>query len=154
MSAQATNPYLRTKIMTASREELRLMLYDGLLKFARQARQALEQSRYEDSYNNLLRAQKIVLELSTSLNHDADPQLCDRLTALYNYIYRQLVDASVNRDTTPLDDAIKLAVYERETWQMFMQQLGAGEPGAADQTAGQAVADGGDAEAGRISHSA
>ena len=56
------NPYLRTRIMTATPEELRLMLYDGALKFTTQARAALEEKNYESSYNCLMRAQKIVLE--------------------------------------------------------------------------------------------
>ncbi len=129
MSQKPVNPYLKTKIMTASPEQLRLMLYDGALKFCRQARAALEKKNFEESYANLMRAQKIVLELSTSLNHDADPQLCQRLSALYTYVYRLLVDANMKRETAIVDEAIKLVEYERETWQMLMQKLaGEGKP--------------------------
>ena len=128
MNAPATNPYLRTKIMTASPEELRLMLYDGAIKFCNQARVAMQKQDFESSYTNLMRAQKIVLELSTSLDHKADPQLCDRLSALYTYIYRQLVDANVNRDPAYIDEAVKLIGYERETWQMLMQKSGKSAP--------------------------
>lgn len=127
MNPRGVNPYLKTKIMTASPEELRLMLYEGAIKFARQARLALEQKDYEASYNNLIRAQKIVLELSTSLKHDVDPQLCDRLAALYTYIYRKLVDANMNRTMEEIDEAISLLDYERQTWQMLMQKLAAEE---------------------------
>jgi len=129
MSQKSVNPYLKTKIMTASPEQLRLMLYDGALKFCRQAKAGLEKKNYEDSYSNLMRAQKIVLELSTSLNHDADPQLCQRLSALYTYVYRLLVDANMKRETPIIDEAIKLIEYERETWQMLMKKLaGEGKP--------------------------
>jgi flagellar protein FliS len=124
MSSSQPNPYLRTKIMTASPEELRLMLYDGAIKFGRQGRAALEKKDYEESYNCLMRAQKIVLELSTSLNHDVDPALCEKMSALYTFIYRKLVDANMQRDAAPLDEALKLLAYERETWQMLMQKLG------------------------------
>lgn len=126
MAAPTINPYLRTKVLTASPQELRLMLYDGALKFCRQARPALEARHYEESYNNLIRAQNIVLELSNSLNHKAAPELCDRLAGLYNYLYRRLVDANVERDTAILDEVIELIEYERETWQMLMNQGGAG----------------------------
>ena len=127
MNPRGVNPYLKTKIMTASPEELRLMLYDGAIKFARQAKLALEQGDYETSYNNLIRAQKIVLELSTSLKHDVDPTLCDKLAALYTYIYRKLVDANMSRTMPDIDEAIKLLDYERQTWQMLMQKLAAEE---------------------------
>jgi flagellar protein FliS len=110
--------------MTASQEELRLMLYEGAIKFIRQGREGLTKDDYETSFNGLMRAQKIVLELSTSLNHDISPDLCTKLSALYTYIYRLLIDANVNHDTAKCDEAIKLLEYEKETWQMLMQKLG------------------------------
>ncbi len=124
MSNAAANPYLRTKIMTASSEELRLMLYEGAIKFTRQAMGCIEASDFEGSYNALMRAQKIVLELSTSLNFDIAPELCDKLSALYTYIYRLLVDANMQRDPKPASEALELLEYEKETWIMLMQTVG------------------------------
>lgn len=119
----APNPYLKTKVMTASPQELRLMLYDGAIKFCHQAVTALNEQNYENSYSALMRAQKIVLELSTSLNHEAAPGLCDRLSALYTYIYRLLVDANIGRQREPVGEAIELLEYERQTWQMLIDKL-------------------------------
>lgn len=121
------NPYLRTQIMTASPEQLRLMLYDGAIKFAGQARAAMGAGKIEDSYEALMRAQKIVLELSTSLRRDADPELTEKMSALYTFIYRKLVDANMERDTAALDEAIKLLHFERDTWRMLMEKLAAAE---------------------------
>ncbi len=123
MSTAAANPYLRTKILTASPEELRLMLYDGAIKFCRQAKDGLDKKNFEQSYNGLMRAQKIVLELSTSLNSEIDPDLYSKLSALYTYIYRLLVDANIEKTTAKIDEAIGLIEYEKETWQLMMQQL-------------------------------
>jgi flagellar protein FliS len=131
MNASAPNPYLRTKILTASPDELRLMLYDGCLKFCRLGGEQLKKDRpdFEAVYENFMRAQKIVLELSTSLNHGVAPDLCDKLASLYTYIYRLLVDANLERDAAKVDEAIKLLEYERETWLLYMQKnAGAPEP--------------------------
>ena len=125
MSKQPANPYLKTQILTASPEELRLMLYEGVLRFCRQARRGLEQKDYETSYDALTRAQKIVLELSTSLRPEAAPELCEKLNALYVYIYRRLVDASMQREVAALDEAIELIEYDKQTWQMLMTKLAA-----------------------------
>jgi len=139
---QQANPYLKTKIMTASAEELRLMLYEGAIKFCRQAIESLGGREIEAAYNSLMRAQKIVLELSSSLNHQLDPELCSKLSALYTYIYRRLVDANMQHEPGPVEEAIKLLEYEKETWQMLMKKVGqtptAGNAGAgagAQQTA-------------------
>lgn len=128
---QGPNPYLKTKIMTASREELRLMLFDGAIKFANQAKLAMQNQKHEDLYHNLLRAQKIVLELSTSLNHTIAPDLCGKLSALYTYIYRLLVDAHMDKDTAKIDEAIRLIGFERETWVLLMKKLADENRGAA-----------------------
>lgn len=124
MNQPASNPYLKTKIMTASPEELRLMLYDGAIKFCHQARRALEESDFEGSYTALMRSQKIVLELSTSLNHNVAPEICDKLSALYTYIYRLLVDANMQRKIEPITESIDLLEYERETWKLLMEKVG------------------------------
>ncbi|MEM1210814.1 MAG: flagellar export chaperone FliS [Planctomycetota bacterium] len=120
----AVNPYLKTQIMTASPQELRMMLYDGCLRFIHQGKDALDQQDFERSYESLSRAQKIVLELSTSLNHSLAPELCEKLSALYTYIYKLLVEATTSRVAEPLAEAIKLLEFERETWAMLMQQNG------------------------------
>lgn len=124
MNKSAPNPYLRTRIMTASPEELRLLLYEGCLKFCRQAKHELTQDKpdFEAVYENFMRAQKIVLELSTSLNHNVAPELCEKLSALHTYIYRLLVDGNMERDVSKVDEATRLIEYERETWQLFMQR--------------------------------
>jgi len=133
MAPNPVNPYLKTKIMTASPEELRLMLFDGAIRFASQARAGIREQNHETSFDNIMRAQKIVLELSTSLNHEVDPELTEKLSALYTYIYRLLVDANMQHRVEPLDEAIKLLEFERETWRMLMRKLAAeqgrhGEP--------------------------
>jgi len=109
--------------LTASPEELQLMLYDGAIKFAEEARHALIDDRLEDSHNALIRAQNIVLELSSGLNHEMDPGLCGKLASLYNFIYRRLVEANLNRDATAIDDALKVLTYQRETWVLLMNKL-------------------------------
>ncbi len=123
--SQPPNPYLKTKILTASPEELRLMLYEGVLRFCRQAKTALTQTKpdFEGGYNNIVRAQKIVLELSTSLRPEVAPDLCQKLDSLYTYIYRRLVDANTQRDVAAIDEAMELLGYEKETWQLLMQRL-------------------------------
>ncbi|MAE64181.1 MAG: flagellar export chaperone FliS [Phycisphaeraceae bacterium] len=128
----AANSYLRTKVMTSSPQQLRLMLFDGAIRFTRKGREAVEAERIEDGFESLVRAQKIVLELSTSLNHEIAPELCEKMSALYTYIYRLLVDANVEKNVTKIDEAIRLLEYERQTWQMFIEKVGNDQPVPSD----------------------
>jgi flagellar protein FliS len=131
--AAGTTEYLRNQVLTASPEQLQMMLYDGAIRFARQGREAIERRDLEASYHLLTRAQRIVLEMLNGLQHEVNPQLCDKMAGLYTFIYRRLVDASVQKDTRPCDEALRILEYQRETWALFLDRL-AQERGQISQT--------------------
>ncbi len=123
-NATATaNAYLRTKVLGAKPEELRLMLIEGSIKFAYMARKGLETKNYELSYSGFSQCRDIVLELMTSAKSDEAPELAEQIRALYAFLYQQLVDCSFERDTQKLDKVIELLEFERETWQLACEKL-------------------------------
>lgn len=117
------NAYLRTKVMTASPEELRLLLLDGALRFANQAKQGMLTKDHESSYSGFSQCRTIVLELLNTIRPEHDPELAARVRSLYAFMYAELVSASTERDIKRLDTVIELLEYERETWVMLMDQL-------------------------------
>ena len=123
MNPQGAQNYLRTKVMTATPEQLQLMLYDGALRFGEQARVALEKKNYEESYQAISRVQKIITEFTSTLRHDVYPELTGKLASLYSYAYRKLIEANIDHRLDSLDEALKVLRYQRETWQMLLQQL-------------------------------
>jgi len=123
MNPQAAQKYLRTKVLTATAEQLQLMLFDGALRFCDQARMALEKNNYEQSYKTLTDAQAIVNQLINGLNPGINKDLCDKLKSLYVYAYKKLLDTNLTHKIESLDEAVKVLKYQRETWAMLMQQL-------------------------------
>lgn len=124
MSAtQTAQSYLREAVLTATPEQLQLMLYDGAIRFTAQGRDALLRKDYEAVYNNLSRAQKILLEMYAGLKHEVNPTLCERVGSLYMFIYRKLVDGNALHDVSALDDALKILRLERETWQVLCDKV-------------------------------
>ena len=123
MSQNAAANYLRTKVLTATPEQVQLMLYDGALRFAEQARPALLERRFDQSHDLLTHTQKIILELQCTLKHDVAPDLCGKLAALYNFVYRKLIDANTKHELSALDEALRILRYQRETWAMLLSQL-------------------------------
>lgn len=123
MGNTKANPYLRDAVMTASQEQLHLMLYDGAIRFALQGREAIERKNYETSYERLTRAQHIMLEMQNGLNPEVNRELCERMASIYSFIYRKLVDGCVNRDVEAVEDAVKVLRIERETWQILVDKV-------------------------------
>ncbi len=131
--AAPTQEYLKTKVMTASPEMLTLMLWDGAIRFAEQGKEAIVKKDIEGSYKALVRSQRIITELTTNLKHEVNPDLCGKLAALYNFIYRRLVDANLTKNPQLVDDALEIMRHQRETWVLLMEKLTkerAGEAGA------------------------
>ncbi len=124
MNPQAAQQYLRTKVLTATPEQLQLMLFDGALRFGEQARIALREKNFEQSYTLIVRVQKILGELSSCLKHDMAPELCGKLSSLYNYAYRKLIEANIEHTPEALDEALRVLRYQRETWAMLLDKLG------------------------------
>ena len=130
MTTALDNPYLRDAVMTATPEQLQLMLYDGAIRFCHQARDAILDKDYETSYEKLTRAQNIILEMQGGLRFDVNRPLCERVSAIYGFLYRKLVDANVHRSTEEIDDALKVLRVERETWQILVDKVNQVQEGA------------------------
>lgn len=124
MNSQVATNYLRTKVLTATPEQLQMMLYDGAIRFCEQARAALNEKNWEQSYSLISRVQKIITEMNCSLRHNIHPDLCGKLAALYNYAYRKLIEANIDHKIEAIDDALTVLNYQRDTWAMLLDQMG------------------------------
>ena len=131
---QRSQAYLKTKVLTASPAELRLMLIDGAIRFSEQARRGYEARDYEAAFDGTTKAQAIVLELINALRPDQAPELCVRLSGLYTFLYTSLVQASSTHDLALLDEVLKLLRFERETWVLCMGELARENRSAAEMT--------------------
>jgi len=123
MSSNDVNEYLKTKVLTASPAELRLLLLDGSIRFAEQARMGLVNKDFEQSYLGSTQCRAILTELITSLRPEVDKVLCERLTELYTFIYNELVTAMSEKSPEAVSKVVELLVYERETWAMAIERL-------------------------------
>lgn len=122
-SAKASREYLKSAVMTASPEQLQLMLLDGAVRYAERGRKALQQHDLEGAFNGFERAQRIVLELNNGLRREVNPRLVDEMAALYDFIYRRLIDANVHREIQAVDDALLILRHQRETWALLIERL-------------------------------
>lgn len=114
--------YLKTKIQTASKEQLVLMLMDGVVRFSEHGRKAIEEKDYEKKQKNLVRAQDIIIELVNGLDHDKGGEIATNLARLYTYAIRRLVDANMKDDTSGIDETQHIFRNLREAWAVAMEK--------------------------------
>jgi flagellar protein FliS len=122
-SSNASKEYLKSAVMTASPEQLQLMLLDGAIRFTLRGKEALEKDDIEGAFTGFERAQRIVLELNNGLRREVNPELVDRMAALYDFVFRRLIDANIHRETQAADDALRILRHQRETWALLIEKL-------------------------------
>ncbi|KAA5804426.1 flagellar export chaperone FliS [Thermoanaerobacterium thermosaccharolyticum] len=118
------NPYLeykRNSIMTASPEELVMMLYNGIIRFVNEAKQAIDDRNIEGAHNSITRAQDIVLELMSTLDMQYD--ISKNLYSIYDYISRRLIEANLKKDKVALDEVESLVSDLKDTWGKAMDKV-------------------------------
>lgn len=123
---QTTDAYLRTRVMTASSEELRLLLLDGSIRFARQGRRGIVDNNHEQAFEGISQCRAIVAELFSSVRPEVDPELGERVKSVYGFLFRELAEigvSSADNRVGRLDRVIELLEYERQTWVLLMEQL-------------------------------
>ncbi|MCC6228180.1 MAG: flagellar protein FliS [Phycisphaerales bacterium] len=125
------NAYLRTKVLTAPPEELRLMLLDGAIKFATQGREGLATKNYELSFNGISQCRDIVVELMTTIAPTVDAELAAKVRGVFSFLFTELTEASLEKNAARLDKVIDILKYERETWVLAMQKLAQERAGTA-----------------------
>ena len=115
------NPYARpqayheTSVLTASPEQLVVMLYDGAGRFLRQAEVTMEQGSYVQAGEKLSRAEAILDELLATLNMDAG-EIAERLQAIYVFCKTRLIEARIERDPVRVAQVARLLADLRESW--------------------------------------
>lgn len=123
MAFDVNNPYFRTKVLTASPEQLRLMLLEGCLHFLDEGIEGLRVQNFERVYEGFTQAKAILMELMDGLRPQHAPELCKNLAAIYTFVYRLIMEASLEKNADKAQEARRLMEYERETWAMLIERL-------------------------------
>ena len=122
-SDPGANAYLATRILTATPEQLRMMLLEGAVKFAKQGRDGMVAKNYEAVFNGFTRCRAILVELVSTMKPEPDAELYARLSALYLFMMSRLLESSHERSVPKAEEVIKLLEYERETWSMLIEKV-------------------------------
>jgi len=117
--ANAAKLYQQNSINTASPAKLTLMLYDGAVKFCNIALEGIEEKDIQKAHTNIMKAEKIIVELRVSL--DRKYKVWEDFDRVYDYVYRRLVEANMKKDPEILKEAMKHIKTMRDTWKEVMR---------------------------------
>ena len=108
--------YEETAVTTQNKGHLVVMLYDGAVKFLKQAVSALEAGDFENKGRHIVRAQDIIFELNTVLDMEAGGEITRNLRQLYHFMWNHLNQANIECNPQLVREVIGLMEEINQGW--------------------------------------
>ncbi|WLV23975.1 flagellar export chaperone FliS [Aciduricibacillus chroicocephali] len=112
--------YQNNAVNTATGAELTLMLYNGCIKFIKQAKRDMAANHIEGKNTHIQKAQNIIRELMITL--DPKVEISKQFAPLYDFMLNRLTEANIQNNEEALDEVMDLAVEFRDTWKQVIQK--------------------------------
>jgi flagellar secretion chaperone FliS len=113
--APAPNAYRESAILTATPEQLVVMLYDGANRFLTQSAIAMRDSRPALAGEKLRRAEAIIDELLATLDMSVG-EIAEQLQALYLFFKEHLSAARLEQSADKVEEVARLMRELRSAW--------------------------------------
>ena len=104
----AHSAYQSVQIKTTDQGRLLLMLFEGCIKFLRQAKSGLENNDIPKFCNFLSKGQAIIAELLNTLDHEKGGEIAKDLERLYDFMLFHLTEANLEKNPAKIQKVIDL----------------------------------------------
>ncbi|ADU65473.1 flagellar export chaperone FliS [Desulfurispirillum indicum] len=111
--------YKQNEIQGASQGKLIILMYDGAIRFLKQACVYIEKKDINGAHENIMRAENILAELMNTLNMDAG-EVADNLLRLYEFMLWHLIQANKDKDQQKVEEVISMLADLRGAWNQIV----------------------------------
>ena len=118
--------YGAVKVTTANPGQVLVMLYDGLLRFLREAQAAFAAKQRAHAGERIKRSLAILEQLLAGLNPAHAPELCEKLQSLYLFCIQRLVRANIEQNPDMVGEIIRVLTPLRDAWSTAVTELASG----------------------------
>jgi flagellar protein FliS len=110
--------YLEASIATASKEDLMVKIFDAIVLFTRKAVEKMktEPNDIQGRHNLLRSAQRACAAAIDAIDFDLGGELAKSNAALYQFWYRELVQANMEGDVSRAEGVLPQMLTIRNAW--------------------------------------
>lgn len=113
----------QTSITDADPHRLVQLLYNGAIERINMAKARMQAKDYAGKGKLITKAMEIISGLRAFLDFEKGGELAAQLEALYDYMERTLLEASLKNDPVKLDEVIGLLHSVKEGWDGIRQEV-------------------------------
>jgi len=120
-----TKRYRQVQVETAAKDDLLMLLLDGGVRFCESGLIELrseEGGDLERRNDQLVRAQKILLELMGALSPSIGLDLYQRLMQLYRFTFERLLEGNLRGDLQLIEEGTEVMHQIRDLWAAAVEQ--------------------------------
>ena len=121
---RAFQAYKKTGIQTSGQKQLLVMMFDGMNRFINHAIRSIEEQDHEAAFASIQKAEKILLELMSTLKEKQGGEVGANMKKLYLYCYEQLVVANLSKDIKALQDVQQILGNLGQAWRQLAGGVG------------------------------
>jgi flagellar secretion chaperone FliS len=108
--------YREMRLVSSTPEETVLMLYDGVIRFLKEAAKEITEKNITAKIRLLEKAEKIIDYLHSCLDMEKGGEIAENLDRLYDYMLVRLTEANLYNDVTRIEEIANLLGTVREGW--------------------------------------
>ena len=108
--------YSEVHLVSSSPEETVLMLYDGAIRFLKEASREISEENIPVKVQLLDRVEKIIEYLQSCLDRKQGGEIAENLQRLYDYMLVRLTEANLYNDVAKLKEIETLLGTVKEGW--------------------------------------
>ena len=117
------NRYKKNRASTAQPGDLVVMLYEGMLRFTTEARQAIVEEDPKASGYAFTRTLDIIAHLQDTLRLDVAPEFGKALDTTYTLWTKLLVEANIDKDIDKLDIVRTQMTELKDAWKVANEEV-------------------------------
>lgn len=115
--------YKKASVESASKEKILLLLYEGAIKFIKQAKEANAAGKVKERGELIGRAYDIVMELTSSLDFKVGGTMAQNLEQLYIYVLEELTRGNITGKEQHLDNSLKILNILYDGWLKAIESI-------------------------------
>lgn len=116
-----------TATQTMPRTKQIVMLYDGVIRFVQQAKEAIREKRIEDRYKVLTKATEVIIGLQSCLDFEQGGDVARTLFSFYSMIENRILAIHRTNSLETCDEVITEMKKMRDVWHEIDQNTGGGD---------------------------
>ena len=121
MASKPLDEYQKTAVITASKEKILLMLYQGAIRFVRQAIKALDDNNIAKKGESISKATAILSELLSTLDFKVSDEIASELERLYLFMIDKLIDGNIKNCKKSFEDVEKILETLYKAWEDIVE---------------------------------